>query len=234
MLESLLEKEKPKQNLPFLWPYVFGAILLTTTFFFMRSLSKASSNLNHRYGIMFDAGSTGSRIHVYTFHENAKGELLLDDELFEQVKPGLSSYPDDIPGAVASINQLLNAAKKYIPEDQHNETPLALKASAGLRILGAAKSEPILKAVGQALDASPFKQVWQPEIMDGTKEAVYSWVTLNYLAKVLGNPDKTLADSYGTLDLGGGSTQIAFHPKSEETKNNAPEGYLLERRILEK
>lgn len=177
---------------------------------------------------MFDAGSTGSRIHVYKFHKDSSGQLILDDELFQQVKPGLSSYPDDIEGAVSSINSLLEAAKQYIdPAYQNKNTPLALKASAGLRILGAEKSEPILKAVNKLLNNSPFHQVWEPEIMGGDKEAVYSWVTLNYLAKILGNPKKSLQDTYGTLDLGGGSTQIAFHPTDFKTKQSAPEGYLV-------
>ena len=180
-----------------------------------------------QYGIMFDAGSTGSRIHVYRFHKDNSGSLILEDELFEQIKPGLSSYPDDIKGATSSIKSLLDKAEKYIPADQLKETPVALKASAGLRILGKEKSEPILKAVQKLLTDSPFHQVWVPEIMGGDKEAVYSWVTLNYLAKVLGKKDKTLADTYGTLDLGGGSTQIAFHPKDSETKKTAPDSYTV-------
>ena len=49
------------------------------------------------YAIVFDAGSTGSRIHVYKFtRKNGHLELLF--ELFEQIKPGLSSFADDIAG----------------------------------------------------------------------------------------------------------------------------------------
>jgi len=39
---------------------------------------------------MFDAGSTGSRVHVYSFRPN--GELA--DEVFRQIQPGLSAYAD--------------------------------------------------------------------------------------------------------------------------------------------
>ena len=49
------------------------------------------------YTIVFDAGSSGSRIHVYQFtRKNGKLEMLY--ELFEQVKPGLSSYAADVNG----------------------------------------------------------------------------------------------------------------------------------------
>ena len=46
------------------------------------------------------------------FKESGKLELL--DELFEQVKPGLSSYAEDIPGAIKSIDDLVQHAKGMI------------------------------------------------------------------------------------------------------------------------
>lgn len=189
-------------------------------------LFKPSTNHDYKYGIMFDAGSTGSRIHVYKFHEG-KGGLKLDDELFEQVKPGLSSYPDDITGATASIKGLIDLAMAYIPKEKHSSTPLALKASAGLRILGEEKAVPILNGVKKMLDQQPFQQKWVPEIMDGTKEAVYSWMTLNYLADSLTKSGASASDTFGTLDLGGGSTQIAFAPSDPSTKSNADASNML-------
>ena len=54
------------------------------------------------YAIVFDAGSTGSRIHVYKFTRE-EGKLKLLFELFEQVKPGLSSYADDVDGKIFRI-----------------------------------------------------------------------------------------------------------------------------------
>ena len=86
------------------------------------------------YSVIFDAGSTGSRIHVYTF-SRASGKLELLDELFEQVKPGLSSYENDIDGGVDSIKQLLKHAESTIPKSKWSDTPLELKATAGLRLL---------------------------------------------------------------------------------------------------
>ena len=49
------------------------------------------------YTIVFDAGSSGSRIHVYQFTRKS-GKLEMLYELFEQVKPGLSSYAADVNG----------------------------------------------------------------------------------------------------------------------------------------
>ena len=202
-------------------------IITGAVVFILFYLIKPSNDYDYKYGIMFDAGSTGSRIHVYKFHEDSKGALKLDDELFEQVKPGLSSYPDDISGATKSIKSLVDKAMAYIPAEKQASTPLALKASAGLRILGEEKSVPILNGVKDMLNNQPFQQKWVPEIMDGTKEAVYSWVTLNYLADSFSKKDASVENTFGTLDLGGGSTQIAFAPREAETKNSAPAENLL-------
>ena len=105
------------------------------------------------------------------------------------------SYPDDITGATASIKGLIDLAMAYIPKEKHSSTPLALKASAGLRILGEEKAVPILNGVKKMLDQQPFQQKWVPEIMDGTKEAVYSWMTLNYLADSLTKSGASASDT---------------------------------------
>lgn len=48
-----------------------------------------------QYAVVIDAGSTGSRVIAYEFHIGyLDSRLVLDKELFVQVKPGLSFYHD--------------------------------------------------------------------------------------------------------------------------------------------
>ena len=51
------------------------------------------------------------------------------------------------------------------------------------------------------------------EIMNPMEEGLFAWFTVNYL---LGSfqPNKHLSKSAASLDLGGGSTQITFAPKT--------------------
>lgn len=48
-----------------------------------------------QYAVIIDAGSTGSRVLAFEFHYGyLDNRLVLDKELFVQVKPGLSFYHD--------------------------------------------------------------------------------------------------------------------------------------------
>src|SRR5277367_6052605 len=109
-----------------------------------------------QYALMIDAGSTGSRIHVYKFH-NCFDVPTLEHETFEQIKPGLSSYSNSPEQAAESLDVLLDIAVAEIPKELQSCTPLAVKATAGLRILGEAQSRAILEAVEKRIHAKyPF------------------------------------------------------------------------------
>jgi ectonucleoside triphosphate diphosphohydrolase 5/6 len=170
------------------------------------------------HAVVIDAGSTGSRVLAFTFKrdffDGGGGQLKLEDELWLQVKPGLSSFAEDPLKAGGSIEELIKAAKGRIPERYWSKTPITLKATAGLRLLPASQSEAILGEVKKVLENSGFKPDKNTliEIMNPMEEGLYAWFTVNYLLGAFG-PDKPIWKSAVSLDLGGGSTQITFAPK---------------------
>ncbi|KAI8598919.1 nucleoside phosphatase GDA1/CD39 [Dissophora ornata] len=159
---------------------------------------------------MVDAGSMGSRIHVYKFNYcNATPEL--ESETFGHVEPGLSFYGEDAGGAAKSLDELLDAALNTVPKFLHSSTPIAVKATAGLRLLGDEKSNRILAAVRQRLQSKyPFPIIDEQgvAVMDGADEGVFAWVTVNYLLGRFNSFKKKA--TVAILDLGGASTQIVF------------------------
>ncbi|XP_029643143.1 ectonucleoside triphosphate diphosphohydrolase 5 isoform X2 [Octopus sinensis] len=166
------------------------------------------------YGIMFDAGSTGSRIHVFSFSSDNGKKMKLIQDIFNEIKPGLSAYASDPKQAADSLLPLLNLAKSEVPEVFQSSCAVALKATAGLRLLGEQPAKNILLEVEKLFKTFPFKMLKNnTEIMSGTKEGIYSWLTVNYLLDLLDTPEKTAV----ALDLGGGSTQITFVPSKPET-----------------
>ncbi|KAF9543397.1 Guanosine-diphosphatase [Mortierella hygrophila] len=166
-----------------------------------------------QYVLMVDAGSMGSRIHVYKFNYcNATPEL--EGDTFGHVEPGLSSYDGDSEGAAKSLDKLLDLALKTVPTYLHSSTPVAVKATAGLRLLGEDKSEMILAAVRRRLGSMyPFPIVEDQgvAVMDGADEGVYAWVTVNYLLGRFKSFKKI--PTVAILDLGGASTQVVFEPR---------------------
>jgi len=179
--------------------------------------------LAREHAVVLDAGSTGSRVLAFTFHRHIfTGNLVLESELWKEVKPGLSSHAADPLAGAGSISHLLELAKERIPNEQRASTPVTLMATAGLRLLPVAQQDALLDAVRQTIDASGFDNRGV-DVMSQLDEGVFGWLTVNYLLKHLDNPKK----SYVALDLGGGSTQITFAPKYEETFATTPKKHFL-------
>uniref|UniRef100_A0A3Q2QFC9 nucleoside diphosphate phosphatase n=1 Tax=Fundulus heteroclitus TaxID=8078 RepID=A0A3Q2QFC9_FUNHE len=159
--------------------------------------SNSSDGDRYLYGIMFDAGSTGTRVHIFRFQMENEAPRL-DHETFRAIKPGLSAYADDPQKCSAGIMELLDVARSTVPPSKWTRTPVVLKATAGLRMLPGEKANKLLDRVRALFQNSPFQSRDDSvSIMEGTDE---------------GSP------TVGMLDLGGGSTQITFSPRDEVRK----------------
>ncbi|XP_025787499.1 ectonucleoside triphosphate diphosphohydrolase 6 isoform X3 [Puma concolor] len=139
-------------------------------------LGTASHGHEVFYGIMFDAGSTGTRVHIFQFARQPGETPTLTHETFKALKPGLSAYADD----VEKVKEVFKASPFLVGDDCVS-------------------------------------------IMNGTDEGVSAWITVNFLTGSLKTPGRS---SVGMLDLGGGSTQITFLPRVEDTLQTSPPGYL--------
>ena len=101
---------------------------------------------NRRYGIVIDAGSSGSRIYVYSWIDPLKSSSLqtaikieksdekgLNFELKSQ--PGLSTFSADPSRVGEHLDPLLRFAMKTVPERKRPSTPVYLFATAGMRLV---------------------------------------------------------------------------------------------------
>ncbi|XP_062979970.1 ectonucleoside triphosphate diphosphohydrolase 6 isoform X2 [Elgaria multicarinata webbii] len=170
------------------------------------------------YGIMFDAGSTGTRIHIFQFIQKPKEIPRLIRATFRAIKPGLSAYADDVDKSAPGINELLAVAKQVVPMKLWKSTPLVLKATAGLRLLPGEKAQKLLDKVKEIFQESPFLVRNDcVSIMEGTDEGS------------LKTPGKICV---GMLDLGGGSTQITFRPSTETILESSSAGRITSFQLL--
>ncbi len=81
------------------------------------------------FAIVVDMGSSGSRVFVYErIGDRIEGSKGL------KVSPGISTFVHDPKQAAPYLRPLLEYAAKLVPAYRQQETPLYLKATAGMRL----------------------------------------------------------------------------------------------------
>ena len=167
------------------------------------SLIPCDSKYAKVYDVVIDAGSTGSRVHIFQF-EHAKDGILLLSERYRRVEPGLSSYASYPEGVRTSLNHLLELAVEAVPASHYACTAVTLRATAGLRLLPEHQQNAVLEVAAETLSKSPFRSRGA-SIISGAQEGVYGWLTVNYLLGILDAEATAM-----TIDMGGASTQVVF------------------------
>eukprot|EP01062_Namystynia_karyoxenos_P038661 TRINITY_DN2806_c0_g2_i1.p1 TRINITY_DN2806_c0_g2~~TRINITY_DN2806_c0_g2_i1.p1 ORF type:complete len:462 (+),score=116.25 TRINITY_DN2806_c0_g2_i1:83-1468(+) len=185
------------------------------------------------YGVVFDAGSTGTRMHVFRFESGA-----LKQEVYRDTRPGLSgAYINGGPQAAAgTLRPLLSSALDAVPEGMRSCTDVALHATAGLRLLqqksgGAAggAAEAVLSAVRSVLGSTPFRLgAGDVKVVSGAEEAADAWLAVNFLTGAFADASAAAAAAAATaaataavLDMGGASTQVVLADDSADAARAA-------------
>lgn len=164
-----------------------------------------------RYAAVLDAGSSGTRIHVYRWRP-AEPLPWVEEAWNVKVEPGLSAFVGDREGLVQHLSPLVEFALDRISGEAGSESlaeapVLLLEATGGVRALAPQARRELLASAREILEATPFR-IGGIAAIDGRTEALFGWITVNYLLGRL----ETAAESVGALDLGGVSTQITFEP----------------------
>ncbi|PVG04099.1 hypothetical protein CPB86DRAFT_803661 [Serendipita vermifera] len=187
---------------------------------------------NRRFGIIIDAGSSGSRIQLYSWLDarvvqaKLQGPHLASLPFVEKgtkdplnsvfkIEPGLSKFGSDPEGIFEYLRPLIEHAKDEVPPHLHPETPIFLLATAGMRLLPEKQQEAVLRKVCQYFrDYTNFiVDETSIRVISGEEEGLFGWIAVNYLTEGF-STDPRHGGTYGFLDMGGASTQIAFEPSS--------------------
>ena len=139
------------------------------------------------------------------------------------------------------LKALFEHALKIVPKDAVPDTPIFLLATAGMRLLpDPQRSKLLAEMCNYARSETSFlipdcNSNFQ--VIPGSTEGLYGWVAANYL---LGGFDASNDHdhgknhhTYGFLDMGGASAQIAFAPNATEAERHANDLTLLRLRNLD-
>lgn len=134
---------------------------------------------------------------------------------------GLSSFAENVEDISGYLAPLLEFAWRTVPPSLHAETPLYVLATAGMRLLAPQAQADVLEATCHFLRFHSNFHIDVPSadgpcgrsvrIITGEEEGMYGWLAVNYLMDGFG-PSDSDRTTYGFLDMGGASTQIAFEP----------------------
>lgn len=219
------------------------------------SAAEMGESNNWRFGIILDAGSSGTRLHIYRWVENGSARSHADEgklkslpvietknKWTEKIHPGVSSFGEK-PHRVGPdhLEKLFEKARKIIPDKEAERTPLFLLATAGMRLLDDDPRERLLKEICSYAQLKTKFQLpdcgVHIQVIPGEVEGLYGWVAANYL---LGGFDAPLKHAnpndhptYGFLDMGGASAQIAFAPSAKESEKHANDLLLMRLRTLD-
>ncbi|XP_060073278.1 ectonucleoside triphosphate diphosphohydrolase 8-like [Ylistrum balloti] len=179
------------------------------------------------YGVMFDAGSSSSKLKIYKWPTRLSTADAFDMDLIytQRYKPGISDYVDHLNDIPTYLEKMLNKAKSLVPSSQHHSTPLFMMATAGLRVLAESDAIALMTSARQYLGNStinPFTyNQHKVRILSGEEEGAYAWIAANYLRNFFGS-NKPPSQAVGVLEMGGGSTQITFVPDGPILANMFP------------
>lgn len=161
-----------------------------------------------------------------------------------KIKPGISSF-NSSPQKIGNhhVKYLLQLASAVVPKSQHHRTPIFLHSTGGMRLLTPTEQQQILDSICSYITNN--SDFYIPEcdshinVIDGSVEGLFGWLSINYLIGALDNPNDHQHGknhtTYGLLDMGGASTQVVFQPNSteiEEHENNLFKVSLVEGPII--
>jgi golgi apyrase len=91
------------------------------------------------------------------------------------------------------LEPLLKYALKHIPQEHQSTTPLFLLATAGMRLLSSEQQNAILSsACAYTRQRTPFLLPdcdAHFQVIDGTTEGLYGWISINYLLASFDRPE---------------------------------------------
>ncbi|KAK7543228.1 putative nucleoside diphosphatase [Phyllosticta citricarpa] len=208
-----------------------------------------------RYGIILDAGSSGTRVYTYRWLNPARARAEASpDELHQlpklktkkkwthKIHPGISTF-GETPEAVGPnhLQELLDHALAIVPPSEVEHTPIFLLATAGMRLLPETQRAAVLNEIcAYAREHTKFQLPdckLHIQVISGETEGLYGWVAANYLLGGFDSPNEHNHGkghhTYGFLDMGGASAQIAFAPNATEAAKHADDLQLLRMRTLD-
>jgi Golgi nucleoside diphosphatase len=168
-----------RHNLPYL---TLGFLSLCYCFFY-----SSKEVFLESYAIVLDAGSTGTRGFIFKFTKDRNNKRSVKSYKGKKVEPGISSFSSENlnTSVIEYLFPVFIDAKRHIPEKYHNQTPVYIKGTAGMRLLPAEQQLGLWTTLYNGFVQHPeFPFIISKANMgtiDGQYEAFYAVISSNYI-----------------------------------------------------
>ncbi len=172
-------------------------------------LTAQAANLDcqqqHCVGVI-DAGSTGSRFHLYAYDLDEHNNPVHIAEFWsKKVKPGFASLENNQVTVDSYVTNLVAGAPLV-------SVPIYFYATAGMRLLPQPKQAQMLAYLKAWFSHQSQWQLKEAKTITGKEEGLFGWLAVNYQLGTLADENKVLV---GVMDMGGASVQIAFQAAND-------------------
>jgi len=155
---------------------------------------------------VIDAGSSGSRLHVYAYDLDKTNTPIAINEIWNRkVLPGLSTIEHEHGSVSAYMEKLFTDAPAVL-------MPVYFYSTAGMRLLPKSYHSNVNQLVSDWFDKQYYWRLVTARTITGKEEGVYAWLSTNYKLNLL---DQGAEPTSGIMDIGGASVQIVFSINNE-------------------
>jgi len=164
----------------------------------------------HQCVAVVDAGSSGSRLHIYVYDRDQDNSTYNIHELYNQkIKVGISNLELDSGVFNQYLSNLMSKATV-------KNLPIYFYATAGMRLIPNQDQQRRYQLITNWFAAHPEWQVKEIKTITGQEEGKFGWLALAE-TRYQHNED---VSSLGVMDMGGASIQVTFPASREDSLNN--------------
>lgn len=160
----------------------------------------------HCMGVV-DAGSTGSRLHLFAYDlDTDRNPIHINELSSKKIKPGFATIEPTQEAIDAYLSRLFDKST-----DQ--SIPVYFYATAGMRLLPQSQQKLYYRSLGQWFAQQTQWQLIDSRTITGRDEGVFGWLAVNYKLGTLDTANKPLVS---VMDMGGASVQLTFPVQNVE------------------
>lgn len=163
-----------------------------------------------------DAGSTGSRLHVYAYDiDNTTTPTNIEEVYTQKVTPGFAAIEPSKDTITSYLKNLIPI--NVVSSSKSKPIPLYFYATAGMRLLPPQKQKIYYQELKTWFSQQSQWQLMDSKTITGHEEAFYDWLSVNYR---IGSLSDAKNKAVGVMDMGGASVQIVFPLRSRQAENH--------------